>query len=263
MRPLSAIIIAKNEEEDLPGCLLSLAGLTSEIIVVIDSSSSDRTEIIAKEHGCKTIRRDFDSYAAQKQAALEAATEEWVISIDADERVSDLLKKEIADFLSGNPGVNGVEIRFLIEFMGRQLRFGGLGHEKHLRLFRRLAARFVGGVLHEGLEVSGRTGALFQGVIHHKPYKDLSEYLQKLDRYTTLAAQKGRSLGKRFYWWHHLILPWENFSRLILKMGILDGKPGMVWAGLSAFHHWLKYAKLDDVRFVEINLKEKPHLSPL
>jgi glycosyltransferase involved in cell wall biosynthesis len=257
--PLSAIIIAKNEEEDLPGCLLSLSGWVSETIVVIDDSTSDRTELIAQEHSCKILRRFFDSYSAQKQAALDAANEEWVISIDADERVSPLLQKEIAGFLEHKPSANGVEIRFLIEFMGRQLRFGGMGHEKHLRLFRRLKGRFVGGILHEGLEVSGRIAEPLRGFMHHKPYKDLSDYLQKLDRYTTLSAQKGRALGKRFYWWHHLILPWENFSRLILKMGILDGKPGLIWAGLSAFHHWLKYAKLDDVRpRNEIGEQEKP-----
>lgn len=82
----------------------------------------------------------------------------------------------------------------------------------------------------------------------HKPYRDISDYLSKLDRYTTLAAQKRFAAGKRFTPLHHLILPWEFFSRVVLKLGILDGYPGMVWAGLSAYHSWLKYAKLRELQ---------------
>ena len=131
-----------------------------------------------------------------------------------------------------------------------------MGHEKHLRLFRREKGRFAGGVLHEGLEILGPISSPFRGSIEHKPYEDLSDYLQKMDRYLTLSSIKGRAAGKRLHWWHHLIIPWENFSRLILKLGVLDGKPGMVWAGLSAFHHWLKYVKLDDISTTERRAKE-------
>lgn len=244
--PLSAIIIAKNEEEDLPGCLDSLSGWVSEIIVIVDDSSSDGTEKIARERGCKTSLRTFDSYAGQKQAALNAASLPWVLSIDADERVSPLLQEEINAAIAKEPSFDGAEIRFSIEFMGRRLRFGGVGHEKHLRLFRRFKGRFVGGEIHEGLEVSGPVARPFRGFIHHRPYKDLSDYLEKMNRYLTLSAVQGRAAGKGFHVWHHLIIPWENFSRLILRGGILDGKPGLIWAGLSAFHHWLKYAKLEE-----------------
>ncbi len=248
---LSAIIIAKNEEEDLPGCLLSLKGLAEEIVVIIDAESSDKTEDIARAHGCKILKRGFTSYAEQKQAALELATSDWVLSIDADERMSPLLKEEILRFISLPSEIDGVVLRFQIEFMGRVLKFGGVGHEKHLRLFRRLKGRFTGGLIHEGLEISGTKAFLFSGFVEHKPYKDLKEYLNKMTSYLDFSSQKGRQEGKRFHFWHHLILPWEIFSRLFLKFGILDGNPGIIWAALSAFHHWLKYVKLKELEIKE------------
>jgi hypothetical protein len=105
----------------------------------------------------------------------------------------------------------------------------------------------VGGSLHEGLEIAGPVAAPLRGRMLHEPYRDLSEYLQKMDRYTTLAAQKKLAAGKRFSCWHHLILPWELLRRLVLRLGVLDGFPGVSWAVLSAFHHWLKYAKLREM----------------
>ena len=84
--------------------------------------------------------------------------------------------------------------------------------------------------------------------IVHEPYKNISEYLEKLDRYTTLAAEKRYAAGVRFSIWRHLILPWEFFSRTVLKLGILDGYPGVGWAGLAAYHSWLKYVKLGELQ---------------
>ena len=243
---LAAIIIAKNEEEDLPGCLLSLKDWVGEIIVVVDAASSDKTEAIAREHGCKTLTRVFDSYANQKQAALNLSTSDWVLSIDADERISPRLRDEILLFLKDPDEIDGVVLRFQIEFMGQALKFGGVGHEKHLRLFRRSKGRFVGDILHEGLQISGATAIRFSGFVEHKPYKDMKEYLDKMSSYLDFSSQKGRREGKRFHFWHHLILPWETFSRLFLKLGILDGNAGIIWAALSAFHHWLKYVKLKE-----------------
>jgi hypothetical protein len=121
-----------------------------------------------------------------------------------------------------------------------------------LRLFKRTQGRFVGGDLHEGIELSRPPGRLRRGTIIHEPYRDLADYLEKLDRYTTLAAQKRLARGERFCLWYHLLLPWEFFSRAILKLGILDGGPGLVWAGLSAFHSWLKYVKLGQLQKLKL-----------
>ncbi|MEK7383188.1 MAG: glycosyltransferase family 2 protein [Elusimicrobiota bacterium] len=240
---ISAILIAKDEEVDLPACLESLKGLAGEVVVVVSEDTSDRTEELARAAGAKILRRRFDDYARQRQAGLEAATGDWCLWIDPDERVTAQLAAEIRSVLAAGPTVSGYAIPFEIIFLGRVLRWGGLGSESHLRLFRRGLSRFVGGALHEGIAVDGCLGRL-NGVMVHEPYRDISDYLSKLDRYTTLAAQKRFSAGKRFTPLHHLILPWEFFARAILKLGLLDGYPGMVWAGLSAYHSWLKYAKL-------------------
>lgn len=244
---LSALIIAKDEEQDLPGCLESLRGLAAETIVVVDEATVDGTEALARAAGAQVLRRRFDDYARQRQASLYAATREWCLWIDADERVTPELAAEIRAALQRPGDAAGFLVPFEVRFLGRILRWGGLGGERHLRLFKRAAARFTGGALHEGVETSGPLGHL-GGAMSHEPYRDLADYLSKLDRYTTLAAQKRLAAGRRAPPLHHLILPWEFFARAVLKLGFLDGAPGLVWAALAAFHSWLKYAKLEEMR---------------
>jgi glycosyltransferase involved in cell wall biosynthesis len=246
MKPrLSALLIAKDEEQDLPACLESLRGLADEIVLVLDDRSADATEALAAAAGAKILRRRFDNYASQRQAGLEAASGEWCLWIDCDETLGAALRAELPEALSSSR-FDAWTIPFSVSFLGRTLRWGGLGSERHLRLFRREKARFTGGGLHEGAEVDGRTGAL-KGEMLHIPYRDLSDYLSKLDRYTTLAARKRFSAGCRAHWWHHLLLPWEFISRGLLKLGFLDGRAGLFWAALAAFHSWLKYAKLREM----------------
>ncbi|OGR83172.1 MAG: hypothetical protein A3J74_00955 [Elusimicrobia bacterium RIFCSPHIGHO2_02_FULL_57_9] len=240
---LSAVLIAKDEERDLPAALSSLKGLANEIIVLVDESSGDRTSQFVEAAGAKIFFRKFDDFASQKQAALELANGSWALSLDADERISDELRREIIEKLNAPGDTAAFDIPFQVYFLGRRLRFGSLGAESHVRLFRRQKARFTGAQLHEGVEVQGPVQRL-RGAIIHEPYRDLSDYLVKMDSYTTLAAQKRFAQGRRFHCWHHLLLPWEFFVRAVLKLGFLDGCPGLVWAGLSAFHSWLKYVKL-------------------
>ncbi|MBI3553648.1 MAG: glycosyltransferase family 2 protein [Elusimicrobia bacterium] len=247
MKPsLSALIIAKNEERDLPGCLESLKGLADEIVVLVDDATADRTGELARAAGCKVALRAFDNYAAQRQAALALCTEDWVLWIDCDERLSAELRSSLAK-VSGDAAA--YDLPFEVRFLGRVLRFGGLGGEHHVRLFRRGKARFVGGELHEGLAIDGLVDALpGAGSVLHEPYKDIADYLSKLDRYTSLGAQKKLAAGQRFRPWHHLLLPWEFLSGALLKLGFLDGFPGVVWAGLGAFYTWLKYVKLKELQ---------------
>jgi len=236
-------LIAKDEERDLPGCLKSLEGLANEIIIVVSDDTTDKTEEAGRAAGAKIIRRTFDDYARMRQASLDAATSDWCLWIDPDERVTQGLADEIREALSANPPFAAVDIPFAVYFLGRHMRWGGLGRESHVRLFKRSRARFTGGAIHESLLVDGAVST-FTGKIDHTPYRDIADYLSKLDRYTTLAAQKRFAEGRRFTIFHHLILPWEFFSRTVLKAGILDGYQGLVWAGLSSFHSWLKYVKL-------------------
>jgi len=242
---LSAILIVKDEAQDLPACLESLAGLADEV-VVMDGGSTDATQEIARRRHARVFHREFDAYAAQKQAALEKASGDWVLSIDADERLSPQLRDEIKSVAAGEGSFAGYEIPFEVSFLGRTLRFGGLGNERHLRLFKRGAGRFVGGRLHEGVEVEGKVG-LLRGRMVHVPYRDIDEYLDKMRRYTTYAAQKRLEQGRRFTPFHHLLPFWEFFARVILKLGLLDGTPGIAWAALSSFHTWVKYVKLREM----------------
>jgi glycosyltransferase involved in cell wall biosynthesis len=244
---LSAILIATDEERDLPGCLESLRGLADEIVVVVSRDCRDHTEAIARDAGAKVLLRAFDDYAAQRQASLDQAAGEWCLWIDPDERVSAELKDSILAALAQDAsGARAYDIPFEVRFLGRSLRWGGMGRESHVRLFRRDGARFSGGLLHETLEGLSKPRPL-AGRMIHVPYQDFSDYLGKLDRYTTLAAKKRRLAGVRFHVWQHLILPWEFFSRAILRLGFLDGFPGLAWAGLAACHSWLKYAKLREM----------------
>jgi glycosyltransferase involved in cell wall biosynthesis len=243
MPSLSAILIAKNEERDLPGCLEALKGLADEIVVVVTDDTTDKTTEIAKARGARTFVRAFDDYARMRQSSLDAAGSDWCLWIDPDERVTSELAAEIRRTLAENPQAAAFDIPFSIRFLGRDMSWGGLGHESHIRLFRRDKARFTGGVLHESLEVDGPVAELSSKIVH-EPYRDIPDYLSKLDRYTTLAAQKRFESGKRFSVFHHLILPWEFFARVVLKGAFLDGYQGLVWAGLSSFHSWLKYVKL-------------------
>lgn len=245
MASLSAILIAKNEERDLPGCLESLKGLADEIILIVSDDTTDRTEEIAKAAGATVTRRKFDNYALQRQASLDAATNEWCLWIDPDERVTPELKAAILKEIADKKG-SAYDIRFEIHFLGKTMYWGGLGGESHVRLFARNSAKFTGGDLHESLVIAHgqRTMPLSGGKMIHEPYRDIADYLSKLDRYTNLAAKKRFEAGKQFTIFHHLILPWEFFARAFLKLGILDGYPGLVWAGLSSFHSWLKYVKL-------------------
>ena len=219
----------------------------------------DRTEEVARAAGAKVLRRKFDRYAAQRQVSLDAATGEWCFWIDPDERVDPPLREAIRDRLAA-PDAQAYEIGFEVRFLGRPLHWGGMGSERHVRLFQRKKGRFVGGLLHEGLEIDGSISPLLVGKMIHTPYKDLSDYLGKLDRYTSLAARKRWDQGQRFHLAHHLILPWEFFARAVLKLGVLDGQPGLIWAALAAFHSWLKYVKLG--RIAESSRDSRAHSVP-
>ncbi len=244
---LTATIIVKDEEADIEGCLLSLAGVASEIVVV-DSGSTDNTVEIARAYTENIFHRQWDGYAAQKQFALEQAKSEWVINIDADERLSSGLRDEIVETLRApSADVAGFRIPFHHYFLGKRLRFGGNVNETHIRLFRRTKARYGEDRVHEGINVDGRISRL-RHHIDHLSYRDLTEYLEKCNRYTSLIAEKKWSQGARFSVWHNLRLPYEFVVRYFLKGGFLDGRVGLTYAVLSSYYVWLKFAKLQDIR---------------
>jgi len=246
---LSVVIITRNEEKIIQRCLDSVKPIASEIVVV-DSVSGDRTPLICGTNGCRVYTRDFDGYGTQKQFAVDQATHDWVLSIDADEIVSEDLVAEIKEVLSGPFILSGYRIPFTVFYLGKMLKHSGVGHERHLRLFDRTKGGFTKVPVHEGIEVEGATGTL-RGKIIHYPYRDISHHLEKINRYTSQAAegycQKGKTFSRCWPFFKFLI---SFISYYFIKKGFLDGYAGFMWSFLSALYASLKIAKT-----IELNPK--------
>jgi len=238
---LSAVIITRNEAANLPGCLASLRGLVDEVVVV-DSGSDDATVAIAESAGARVARRPFTGFGAAKQAALEMASGEWVLSVDADEQVTPALAAEIRSVIGAGRGPAGYLVRRDVFFLGRRLRFGGMNNDWVLRVFRRESGRFSTDRVHERILVPGRPGRLRGTLVHH-PYRSLAVHVEKMNRYTELQADALLARGRSYRAWMWLRLPWKVFARLVLRLGVLDGTPGVLFATMSAYSSWLKYAK--------------------
>jgi glycosyltransferase involved in cell wall biosynthesis len=258
MPQLSAFLIVRNEAADIAGCLNSLKGLANEVIVV-DSHSTDETVAICRQSGARVFTRVFDGYGSQKQYALEQTTGNWVLSIDADERITPGLADEIRRVLE-NPTHAGYEIRRTFYFLGHPLRFGGQGADWVLRLFRKDSGYFKNMKVHERIEVRGSVGRL-KSPMDHFSYPNLEEYVEKCNAYTTLAAQEQYAKGRRFSWLDHLRPGWELFSRVVLKSAWLDGHAGLTYAALSGHAAWLRAIKLKQIQAGTLPATAMPTLS--
>jgi glycosyltransferase involved in cell wall biosynthesis len=240
---LSAVLIVLDEERNLPACLESLRGVADEIIV-LDSGSTDATTRIAEEAGARVAQREFDGYGTQKQAALELARGRWILSIDADERLTPALAEEVMRVVAADgAGAAGYWVRRELIYLGRRLRFGGAERDWVLRLARRDAARFAPLPIHEHLDVTGATRRLRAPMLHVK-YRTLAEHVAQMNRYTDLVAERRAARGRRFSGWQLLRIPWGLFLGLVVRLGILDGRAGIIYAAMSSYYAFLKYAKL-------------------
>jgi glycosyltransferase involved in cell wall biosynthesis len=246
MPQLSGVVIAQDEERDLPRCLRSMA--FCDELLVVDGGSRDRTVEAAHQAGARVVEHAWPGYSEQRRFALSQVTGDYVLSLDADEWVSDALREAIVKELAGGRPASGYELRVQNWFSGRWLRFGGRGHDYHLRLFRREAASYPDRRVHEGVEVRGEVRRL-SGPLFHESYADLSDYLRKIDRYSTLSAEERQARGARF---SPLIaavrLPIGFFRRYLLQLGFLDGYAGFLHAVLAAYGDFLKLAKLRELQ---------------
>lgn len=239
---ITLFIIAKNEERRIAPCILSARDIVSEIIV-IDSNSTDKTELVCRDLGAQVYKREFDGFTNQKNFALSKVTGDWALNLDADERLSPALKEEILQAVT-HPDIAGYYLPFSNYFLGKKMRFSGLNKEKHLRLVRPKKSHYVGGLVHEGLKVEGPLGTLHHAVEHYS-YDSIESYFTKFNKYTSLAAEQLFKDGKRFCLLKVLVtLPFEFFKRYFLKLGILDGFNGLLWASFSTYYVFVKYAKL-------------------
>lgn len=243
---ISAVIITYNEEKRLERALKSLEGVVSEIVVV-DSFSTDSTVETAKKYTDKVFKRKWTNYADQKNWANEKASNPWILSLDSDECLSPQLKTEILRLKDREPQADAFSMPRRVFYLGRWIRHSGWYPDRKIRLFRKNKARWEGPYVHEKLKLDGKVAKL-QGDIHHFTYRDISDHMQRINRFSGLGAQKLYAAGKKARWLHLLFLPPVRFVRTyILKAGFLDGFPGLVIAVLSGYAIFARYAKLKEI----------------
>ena len=236
------IVITRDEEANLERCLLSARALAREIVVV-DSGSTDGTLAIARRLADVVIEQPWLGYGPQKQFALEHASSDWVLALDADEALTPELAGEIAACAFDQ---DGYELPRRVWYLGRWILHGTWFPDPVLRLFRRDRARYTTHRVHEGVQLSGTVGR-FRGFLDHYPYRDLAHHAHKMDALATLAAEQMHERGRRATWAHLALRPPFEFLRsYVLRRGFLDGAPGLIAAGMHAHYNFLKYAKLKE-----------------
>lgn len=248
---LSVIIITLNEAAHIAECLDSVA--FADEIVVVDSGSSDDTREIAKERGARVVQTDdWPGFGPQKNRALDLATCDWVLSIDADERVTPELRAEIESILhaaaeSGPAAAqlaSAYRIARLSNFGGRWIRHSGWWPDYVLRLFRRGTARFKDVAVHESV-VTDQPVDTLKGHFLHYPYANLEQFIAKINHYSTEAAAMMHARGKRtsvMGAWGHAT--WTFIRHYLLRKGFLDGREGFILAVMAASGSFFRYTKL-------------------
>lgn len=240
---LSAIVITRNEAHNLHECLQSMQGLVNEIIVV-DSQSTDDTVAIALQHGAKVAQpADWPGFGPQKNRALDLATCDWVLSIDADERVTPALSAEIQQVLAGKEDA-AYQMPRLSWYCGKFIRHAGWQPDHVLRLFRRGTARFSNDLVHERVLTQQRIATLRNHLLHYS-YVNFSQVLTKVDAYSTASAKQAYARGKRSSVAGALGHgAWAFFRTYVIRAGFLDGAHGLALSISNAETSYYKYLKL-------------------
>jgi len=240
--PLSVTIITKNEAANIAAALQSVSW--ADETIVLDAESSDDTVTIARTYATRVVVRPWQGYGDQKNYAASLATHDWILSIDADERITPALADEIRRTLERKPAERGFQLSRVTYHLGRWIRSTDWYPDYQLRLYDRRHARWNDRHVHESVTVDGHAGRL-QGELHHFPYRDLSHHLQTIDRYTTLAARQMHEDGRRARFLSLLFHPPLAFLRnYILRLGIRDGLPGLAISFVNSYYVMLKLAKL-------------------
>ncbi len=249
-RDTLAVCIVTRDEEDRIGDSLASVAWADEVLVV-DSGSTDRTVEIARERGARVIVRDWPGYAAQKNFAQQQVAADWVLSIDADERVTPELARELGELLAAAPAeLAGASVPRRTWYLGRWIRHGGWYPDRKVRLVRRGRGGWEGESIHERLFAEGAVRALCGDLLHYT-YRDIADHLKTIDRYTTVAARGMAARGARGAALGLLVNPPLKFLKMyLLKAGFLDGPPGFVVAVLGSYYVFLKYAKLWELQRV-------------
>ena len=242
MPKLTVTVITRNEAHNIADALDSVRW--ADEIIVVDSESTDDTVAIARRYTERVIVRAWPGYVAQKNFAAEQAAHDWILSLDADERVTPALAAELRQVLAGVPSVSGYRIPRVTFHLGRWIRSTDWYPDYQLRLYDRRRARWTGRHVHESVQTDGEARTL-RAELQHYAYRDLAHHLQTMDRYTTLAARQMHEDGRRAGWFHVLIHPRLAFFRnYVLRGGFRDGMPGLIVSVMNAYYVGLKFAKL-------------------
>jgi glycosyltransferase involved in cell wall biosynthesis len=247
MDSISAALITHNEAVNIDDALQSLSWVDE--IVVVDSGSTDGTTDLCRRHTDRIFHREWTGYVDQKNFAVRKASYDWILSLDADERLSAELIEEVQMLRRDGFHSAGYRIPRVTFFMGRWLRHGDWYPDYQLRVFDRRRGRWQGGRVHESVKLQGCKPGLLKGELLHFSYRSLSDYLKRLESYTTLAASDYSDRGKRATAAKLVFDPPATFIKAyLLKRGFLDGVPGLMAAVMGTVSVYFKYAKLYELQ---------------
>lgn len=241
-RRVSAIVTTFNEAEAIAECLDSLTWCDE--VLVVDSHSTDTTRQIARRYdGVRVLRRTYYGAASQKNWAIDRCRHDWILILDADERVTPQLRSEIENILAAPVAATAYSIRRRTYAMGGEIRFSGWQHDRVVRFFRRSDARYPNRRVHADMQTLQRPEVL-DAVLDHHMVGTLEEYAERTRRYAFWgAAQLWRDGRRNIGLWHVLVRPaWRFFRTYFLQLGVLEGVRGLVMCGVPAYGSFLKYA---------------------
>ena len=252
---MSVVIITHNEEANISECLESVTWANE--IIVLDSDSDDGTAEICREYNINFYNEPWKGFSQQKNSAISKATKNWILCLDADERVIPELRKEIEAILKSDDPKDGYFIPRKNFFLGKWIKRCGWYPDYNLRLFKKGKGFFRIREVHEAIDLSGSAGYL-KNPLEHYTYKTISDYIHRLERYSTLAAKELLKKHK-IYWIHHVIFkPFYTFLHMyIIRLGFLEGYYGFILSVLYSFYTFSKYIK---VRELQIRQKNKSTL---
>jgi len=239
--PVSVVIIAKNEEHNIGRCLKSVQW--ADEIVVLDNNSTDSTTEICRQFNCKIIESDWIGFGPLKRKVVDAASHDWIFSIDSDEEVSDRLKDRILKVLE-KPQLNGYRIKRDSFYLGKKIRYCGWDRDYQLRLFNRKYGTFNDKPVHESVSIPGEVGRIEEALFHYT-YPKIQSHVEKMNRYSELGLDLLIEKGKSASILSAVLRGIVKFIKMyFFQRGFLDGKVGFVLCYNSAFGVYLKYLKL-------------------
>jgi glycosyltransferase involved in cell wall biosynthesis len=241
MTKITAIIPTLNEEIHIADAIESVS--FADEIIVIDSYSKDKTVKIAEKFNVKIIKRKFDDFSSQKNYAIQQAKYAWIYILDADERVTPAVKKEILEAVQDPKENVGFYVRRTFYFCGRKINYGGCQRDKVVRLFLKEHCEYKG-VVHETIAANGKLG-FFKNKIEHYSYKNYDHYISKMNHYGALRGNQFYEEGRKVNLYHILVKPPARFIiHYFIRRGFLDGFPGYVFAKTQSYGVYTKYLKL-------------------